>query len=111
MAQNLTQPNPIVKLLMISGVGVVIANVESQTVDALIVRDAAQFYQDPTTNEYVMTGYMDELSGDNEVVFFKSSVVSMVSPNEQILNLYKSVITPQVDAPKIITPPQGIIVR
>lgn len=109
MAQNLTKPNPIVKLLMISGVGIVIGNIESQTVDALVVKDAAQFYQDPNTNEYVMVGYMEDLVGDNETVFFKSSIVSMVTPNPSILSVYTAAITP-ADEPKIITQPQGIII-
>lgn len=101
-----------VKLLFINGIGPIIATIQNDVTDAIVVRNPCQFGLDEQ-NELAIRDYLEGISNpEKDVIFMKYNIVSVTTPVSEIANAYISALEAlQDNSPKLIVPENKIITR
>lgn len=100
-----------VKLIFLNGIGPVIATIQSDVSDAIVVRNPCQFGLDET-GEFAIRDYLEGISDpEQDVIFMKYNIVSVTVPVESIATAYVGAIEALKDnSPKLFVPDNKIIV-
>lgn len=100
-----------VKLILINGIGPIIATIQSDTSDAIVVKNPCQFGIDEQ-GEFVIRDYLEGISNpEKDVIFMKYNIVSVTIPVDEIASAYVSAIESLNDnTPKLFVPDNKIIV-
>lgn len=101
-----------VKLLNINNVGTVLAVIQSESQDAITVKNAAQLATDEDGN-IVVVDYLESISNPEEdVIFMKYNIISMSTPSKSLSDVYVQAIE-QLNAPaapKVFMPEEKKII-
>lgn len=99
-----------VKLIFLNGIGPIIATIQSDVTDAIVVRNPCQFGLDEQ-NELTIRDYLEGISNPEEdVIFMKYNIVSVTTPVAEIAAAYVSALEALEDnSPKLFVPDQKII--
>lgn len=110
MAKLNTEANTNVKLFFLNGIGPIIATIQSDVTDAIVVRNPCQFGLDET-GELTIRDYLEGISNpEKDVIFMKYNIVSVTTPVDDITAAYVSALEALVDnTPKVFVPDNKII--
>lgn len=102
--------NTNVKLIFINDIGPLIGTVQSETTDAIVMKNPCQFGLDEDGN-FIIRDYLEGITNPSEsVIFMKYSVISINVPEESISLAYVEAIE-AIESPKskIFVPEKKII--
>lgn len=100
-----------VKLFHVNSVGPVLAIIQQETAEAVVVNDPLQLGTDEN-GELMMMDYLDMITEHKSVVFYKNNIISVSTPVPQLAKLYIEAVKGEDDsAPKLIVPDNKIITR
>lgn len=99
-----------VKLLFLNGIGPIIATIQQDVSDAIVVRNPCQFGLDEE-NELTIRDYLEGISNPEEdVIFMKYNIISVTTPTDEIASAYVSALKALEDnSPKVFVPENKII--
>ncbi|EBS4516793.1 hypothetical protein DQT32_05195 [Salmonella enterica subsp. enterica serovar Braenderup] len=110
---NVNSQGSNVKLIFVNGIGPLIATIQEDVQDAIVVRNPCQFGLDEQ-GELTIRDYLEGITNPEEnAIFMKYNIVSVTVPADEILEVYVSAIEAIEAAknePQIIVPSQKIIV-
>lgn len=110
---NVNSQGSNVKLIFVNGIGPLIATIQEDVQDAIVVRNPCQFGLDEQ-GELTIRDYLEGITNPEEnAIFMKYNIVSVTVPAAEILEVYVSAIEAIEAAknePQIIVPSQKIIV-
>ncbi len=100
-----------VKLIYVAGVGPIIATIQNDTNDAVVVSNPCQFGLDEE-GQMVIRDYLEGIvEPDQTVIFFKYNIVSVSTPSADIAAVYVGAIEElKASKPGIFVPDNKIIV-
>lgn len=98
-----------VKLFHVNSVGPVLAVIQQETAEAIVVNDPLQLGTDEK-GELIMMDYLDMITEHKGVVFYKNNIISVSTPVQQLTQLYVDA-TKEQDTPKVFVPDNKIITR
>ncbi|EON7637256.1 hypothetical protein FOI42_RS04120 [Escherichia coli] len=97
-----------VKLLNINNVGPVLAVLQTDAPEAVVVNYPAQLGTDEK-GEIILRDYLEFISSEKGVIFFKSNIISISDANPALVDAYVEAIKTLEDKPALIVPDNKII--
>ncbi|EMR6008326.1 hypothetical protein WJW27_005157 [Escherichia coli] len=98
-----------VKLLNINNIGPVLAVLQTDSAEAVVVNYPAQLGTDEN-GEIILRDYLEFVSMEKNVIFYKSNIISVSDANPALVDAYVDAIKAIEDTPKVFVPENKIIV-
>ena len=97
-----------VKLLNINSIGPVLAVLQNDAPEAVVVNYQAQLGTDEK-GEIILRDYLEFVSSEKGVIFYKSNIISISDANPALVDAYVEAIKAIEDTPKVFVPENKII--
>ena len=97
-----------VKLLNINSVGPVLAILQNDAPEAVVVNYPAQLGTDEQ-GEIFLRDYLEFISSEKGVIFYKSNIISISDANPALVEAYVEAIKAIEEKPALIVPDNKII--
>ncbi len=100
-----------VKLLNINSVGPVLAVLQTDSAEAVVVNYPCQLGTDEN-GEIILRDYLEFISTEKDVIFYKYNIVSVSDANPALAGAYIDALKQlEDDKPKVFVPDNKIIAR
>lgn len=100
-----------VKLLNINSVGPVLAVLQQDSAEAIVVNYPCQLGTDEK-GEIILRDYLEFISTEKDVIFYKYNIVSVSDANPALASAYVDALKQlEEDKPKLFVPDNKIITR